>query len=75
MIRRINTSKVITKTQRVLLPHAKVVGLVLRGLLEMFGRESEESSRVSRPRRGRSTPFRTALPSHAHMDRNVIRTE
>ena len=72
MIRRINTSKAITKTQRVLLPHAKVVGLVLRGLLEMFGRESEEPRRIPRMR---DAPLRTTLSAHSDMDRNIVRTE
>jgi hypothetical protein len=55
-----------------LFSHAKVVGLVLRRLLEMFGRESEESSRVPRMR---DAPLRTTLSAHSDMDRNIVRTE
>jgi hypothetical protein len=59
----------------VLLSHAEIIRLVLRGFFEMFGRESEESSRVSRPRRRGGAPFRAALPSHAHVHRNIIRRQ
>ena len=74
MIRRVNTGQMVAQTQSVLFPHAEIIRLVLRRFLEMFGGQSEEPRR-SRPRRRGGAPFRTALPSHSHMDRNIIRTE
>jgi hypothetical protein len=65
----------VAQTQSVLLSHAKIIRLVLRGLLEVLRGQSEQPSRVSRPRRRGGAPFRTALPSHAHMDRNIIRRQ
>jgi len=75
MIRSIDTRQMIAQTQSVLFSHPKVVGLVLRSFFKMFRGQSEQPSSVSRPRRRGGTPLRAALPSHAHMDRDVVRTE
>jgi len=71
MIRRVNTGQMVAQTKSMLFSHAKVVGLVLRRLLEMFGRESEEPRRVPRMR---DAPLRTTLSAHSNMDRDVVRT-
>ena len=72
MIRRVNTGQMVTQTQGVLLPHAKVVGLVLRGLLEMFCCQGEEPRRVPRMR---DAPLRTTLSAHSYVNSNIVRTE
>jgi len=74
MIRSVDTGQMVAQTQSVLFSHSEIIRLVLRRFFEVFGSQSEQPSSVSRPRRRGGAPFRTALPSHAHMDRNIIRT-
>jgi hypothetical protein len=75
MIRSVNAGQMVAQTKSVLFSHPKVVGLVLRGFFEVLRGQSEESGSISRPRRRGGAPFRPALPSHAHMHGDVIRTE
>ena len=72
MIRRVNARQMVAQTKSMLFSHAKVVGLVLRRLLEMFGRESEEPRRVPRMR---DAPLRTTLSAHSYVNSNIVRTE